>query len=340
MSAGPQIVDLNVELDDKPVYQVILSNAKATVSLFSFGATLQSFVVDLPGFNTRDLILGYSDWSTYQHTFDFSGNAYMGAIVGPVAGRIANARIPWKDESWTFEPNEGDHLLHGGRHCFSNHNWTLKETKDTPYPTVSFELQEKEKFNLPGMLHCLVTYTLTETALEIAIKSTALEDTIVNPTQHCYFNPNGHHGSILDAQAFIFAEGYLELNQEKLPTGRIQSLQDSKVIDLPLSLADFQLYQQLDTAFVLNKDKQQARLLATDGFQLTFSTNQPLLQVYIGGEVDFCGKEGRRYHRYSGICLEQQAEPDAPNQENFSDIYLKKGQEKTNLLLINFEQVL
>lgn len=338
MSAGLQIVDLKAELDDQPVYQAILFNAKATVSLFSFGATLQSFVVDLPGFKKRDLILGYPEWSTYQHTFDFSGNAYMGAIVGPVAGRIANSRIPWKSESWSFEPNEGDHLLHGGRHCFSNHNWTLKETKDTPYPTVTFELQEKEKFNLPGMLHCLVTYTLTETALEIEIKSRALEDTIANPTQHCYFNPNGHQGSVLDAQAFIFAEGYLELNREKLPTGKIQSLQDSKAMVQPIPLSDFHLYPQLDTAFVLNKDKQQARLLAADGFQLTFSTNQPLLQVYIGGEVSWKGKEEQVYHRYSGICLEQQAEPDAPNQANFSDIYLSKGQTKVNSLQIQFEQ--
>ena len=80
-------------------------------------------------------------------------------------------------------------------------------------------------------------------------------------------------------------------------------------------------------------------MIAQDGFRLKFSTNQPIFQVYIGGEVDLTGKDGLRYHRYSGICLEQQAEPDAPNQENFSDIYLKKGREKTNLLRINFEQV-
>jgi aldose 1-epimerase len=338
MSSGLQIVDLKAELDDKPVYQVILSNAKATVSLFSFGATLQSFVVDLPGFKKRDLILGYPDWTSYQHTFDFSGNAYMGAIIGPVAGRIANARIPWKADSWTFDPNEGPHLLHGGPQSFSNHNWTLKETKDTPYPTVTFELQEKEKFNLPGMLHCLVSYTLTNTALEIDIKSRALEDTIVNPTQHCYFNPNGHQGSVLDAQAFICTAAYLELNQEKLPTGAIKSIQESKAIDQPIALSDFHLYPQLDTAFVLNKDKQQAHLVAADGLQLTFSTNQPLLQVYIGGEVSWKGKEEQVYHRYSGICLEQQAEPDAPNQANFSDIYLSKGQTKVNSLQIQFEQ--
>lgn len=338
MSSGVQVIDLKAELDGQPIYQVVLSNANARVSLFSFGATLQSFVIDVPGFKKRDVVLGYPDWTSYQHTFDFSGNAYMGAIIGPIAGRIANARISWKSESWTFAANEGPHLLHGGPQSFSNHNWTLKETKDTPYPAVTFELQEKEKFNLPGILNCQVTYTLTDAALEIDIKSRALEDTIVNPTQHGYFNPNGHQGSILDAQALICIAAYLELNQEKLPTGKIKSLQESKVIDQPFALSDFHLYPQLDTAFVLNKVMQQARLVAADGFQLTFSTNQPLLQVYIGGEVRWKGKEDQVYHRYSGICLEQQAEPDAPNHTHFSDIYLSKGQTKVNSLQIHFQQ--
>jgi aldose 1-epimerase len=79
-------------------------------------------------------------------------------------------------------------------------------------------------------------------------------------------------------------------------------------------------------------------LKAQDGFRLKFSTNQPVFQVYIGGEVVLTGKDGLRYHCFSGICLEQQAEPDAPNQENFSDIYLEKGCEKTNLLTIHFDQ--
>jgi aldose 1-epimerase len=339
MSSGVQVIDLKAELDGQPIYQVVLSNANATVSLFSFGATLQSFVVDVPGFKKRDVVLGYPDWTSYQHTFDFLGNAYMGAIIGPIAGRIANARIPWGAHFWQFEANEGAHLLHGGRQSFSNHNWTLKETKDTPYPAVTFELQEKEKFNLPGMLNCQVSYTLTNSALEIEIKSRALEDTIANPTQHGYFNPNGHQGSILDAQSFVCAEGYLELNQKKIPSGEIQRIAQNEDPKEPLLLSDFHQYPQLDIAFVLNKEQQQqARLIAADGFQLTFSTNQSFLQVYIGGKVDFQGKEGQDYHRYSGICLEQQAEPDAPNHKHFSDIYLFKDQMKVNSLKIRFEQ--
>jgi galactose mutarotase-like enzyme len=130
----------------------------------------------------------------------------------------------------------------------------------------------------------------------------------------------------------------LELNQEKLPTGAIQGIPRKEGEKEPFPLSKFPLYPKLDTAFVLNKDQQQARLVASDGFQLTFSTNQPLLQVYIGGEVSWKGKEGQEYHRYSGICLEQQAEPDAPNHKDFSDIYLSKGQTKVNSLQIQFEQ--
>ena len=338
MSSGVQVIDFAAQLDEQPVYQVILSNINATVSLFSFGATLQSFVVDMPGFEKRDIVLGYPDWTSYRHTFDFSGNAYMGNLVGPIAGRIANARIPWGTETWLFEANEGPHLLHGGRQSFSNHNWSLKDTKDTPHPTVTFELQEKEKFNLPGMLNCQVTYTLTDTTLEIKIESRAIENTIANPTQHGYFNPNGHQGSILDSQVLLSAQAYLELNEEKLPSGVINSIPQKEDATNRILLSDFHLYPQLDTAFVMNKEQQQVRLEAADGFQLTFLTNQPVFQVYIGGQTPLKGKGQITYHAFSGICLEQQAEPDAPNHKHFSDIYLPKDQTKVNSLQIQFEQ--
>jgi aldose 1-epimerase len=333
-----EIIDLEELLDGQPVYQVILSNAYAKISLISFGATLQSFEIDLSGFPKRDVVLGYKDWKTYCRTFEFTTNAYMGHIVGPIAGRVANATIPWAKDTWTFEPNEGQHLLHGGKHCFSNHNWKIKTTTQDPHPSVTFELQEKEKFNLPGILKCAVTYTLKDKELDIQIESIAIEDTIANPTQHGYFNPNGHQGSVLDAQTFVFTEKYLELNREKLPSGVLLKTSENGAPQEPLLLSEFDHYPHLDTAFVLNKKQRQARLIAADGFQLQFSTNQPIFQVYIGGQVPFEGKKQAVYHAHSGICLEQQAEPDAPHHPNFSDIYLKKGQSKINSLTIQFEQ--
>jgi aldose 1-epimerase len=338
MCSGLQLIDLNELLDGQPVCQVILSNACAKISLFSFGATLQSFEIDLPGFAKRDVVLGYPDWKTYRRTFDFPSNAYMGHIVGPIAGRVAHATIPWREDSWSFEANEGQHLLHGGKHCFSNHNWKIKATQHQPYPSVTFELQEKEKFNLPGILNCLVTYTLKDTELDIQIESIAIEDTIVNPTQHGYFNPNGHQGSVLDTQTFVFTEKYLELNREKLPSGVLLKTSENRDPNEPLLLSEFEHYPHLDTAFVLNKKQRQARLIAADGFQLQFSTNQPIFQVYIGGQTPFEGKEKTVYRAHSGICLEQQAEPDAPHHPNFNDIYLSKGHSKINSLTIQFEQ--
>lgn len=338
MSSGLQLIDLNELLDGQPVCQVILSSASAKISLFSFGATLHSFEIDLPGFIKRDIVLGYLDWKTYHRTFDFPSNAYMGHVIGPVAGRVANATIPWGKETWSFESNEGKHLLHGGKQCFSNHNWKIKATQQHPYPSVTFELQEKEKFNLPGMLNCSVTYTLKETELAIQIESIAIEDTIANPTQHGYFNPNGHQGNVLETEAFIYTDHYLALNQEKLPSGEIQKIAQLEGLKEPLLLSNFHQYPQPDTAFILTKNAQQAQLVAADGLQLTFSTNQPVFQVYIGGQVPFEGKEQAVYHAHSGICLEQQAEPDAPHHPNFSDIYLKKGHSKINTLTIQFEQ--
>ena len=340
MSPNAIIKDLAEQLDGQPVLEITLSNAHAAVTLFSFGATLQSFVLALPGFAKRDVVLGYPSWQDYQKTFDYNSNAYLGAIIGPIAGRIAKARIPFQAGAFQFEANEGPHLLHGGKRNFSNVNWRLLSHEEEPYPKVTFFLETKSS-NIAhtGNLRTEVTYPLKEFELDIQIKCIALEDTIANPTQHGYFNPGGHQASILESEVYLNASRYIELNKEKLPTGEIIMLSHMDDFKKTFKLSTLLFYPAIDNAFLLDQAEHQAELIAQDGFRLKFSTNQPIFQVYIGGEVDFTGKDGLRYHRYSGICLEQQAEPDAPNQVDFSDIYLPKGHEKTNLLQINFEQV-
>ncbi|MEY3592367.1 MAG: hypothetical protein RLZZ38_1343 [Bacteroidota bacterium] len=335
-----QIEQFALQLDGKKVQEYTLANANAQVQVSTFGATLKSFNISCPGFSSRDIVLGYQDFESYQKAFEQSGNAYFGAIVGPLAGRISHAKIPFKEGVFEFEPNEGKHLLHGGAKCFSNTNWELVSLQEAPFPCVTLALETKSsQVDLPGNLRCEVTYCLKDFALELHIESIALEDTLANPTQHSYFNPNGHHGSVLDTEAWIASDSYIELNKEKLPTGHILPLiGDTSPSSSNLGYPLHSIFEGLDHSFILNTKQQQAQLIAADGFELRFDTNQPVIQVYVGGAVAFKGKEGLEYHKYAGICLEQQAEPDAPNQPNFSDIYLRKGQRKTNSLLINFEQ--
>jgi aldose 1-epimerase len=335
-----QIEQFALQLDGKKVQEYTLANANAQVQVSTFGATLKSFNISCPGFASRDIVLGYQDFESYQKAFEQSGNAYFGVIIGPLAGRISNAKIPWKASVFEFEPNEGQHLLHGGNKCFSNSNWELVTLQEQPYPSITLALETKSsQIDLPGNLRCEVTYCLKDFALELHIESIALEDTLANPTQHSYFNPNGHQGSVLDTEAWITADSYLELNKEKLPTGHILPLiGDTSPSSSNLGYPLHSIFEGLDHSFILYAKQLQAQLIAADGFELRFDTNQPVIQVYVGGAVAFKGKEGLEYHKYAGICLEQQAEPDAPNQPNFSDIYLRKGQRKTNSLLINFEQ--
>jgi aldose 1-epimerase len=333
-----RVKDIGEQLDGHPVLEILLSNAHAAITLFSFGATLQKFEIEVPDFHKRDIVLGYTDWETYQRTFEKRPNAYFGAIIGPIAGRIAHAKIPFKEDFFQFEANEGPHLLHGGKRSFSNVNWKLLSFKENPYPQVTLFLETKaHNIEHPGHLRCEVSYTLMDFALEIKIESIALDDTLANPTQHSYFNPNGCQGSVLDIEAWITADSYVELNKEKLTTGRIIPLKgntSSSNLGYPLH----SIFEGLDHSFILNAKQLQAKLIAADGFELRFDTNQPVMQVYVGGAVAFKGKEGLNYHKYAGICLEQQAEPDAPNHENFTDIYLKKGCNKTNLMTIHFDQ--
>ncbi|MBM3916110.1 MAG: hypothetical protein FJ349_00670 [Sphingomonadales bacterium] len=333
-----EIYNALVELDQAPVLEFSLHNEKARVVLSSFGATLQSFEIDHPGFEKRDVVLGYSDLGSYQQLFEQNQSAYFGAIVGPIAGRITEATIPWKGALFEFEPNEGRHLLHGGKRNFSNVNWQLLSYEEKPCPSVTLCLETKNAgISLPGNLRCEVRYTLQENALLIDITSIALEDTIANPTQHSYFNPSGHNGSILNSEIKMEANSFLELDQNKIPTGR--SISPSGLSqNQSIHLNELAFFPEIDHAFRIKNTKPQVILRAPDGFQLSFQTNQPYIQVYIGGESLVQGKENVAYHNHCGICLEQQAEPNAPNQENFSDIYMTKGQLKTNSISINFEQ--
>ncbi|MFM7644452.1 MAG: hypothetical protein ACKO5N_06660 [Sphingomonadales bacterium] len=333
-----QIKDLGAQLDGHPAIEITISNAQATVTLFSFGATLQSFKIDHPGFEKRDVVLGYSDLGSYKQLFEQNQSAYFGAIVGPIAGRVTEATIPWKGAIFEFEPNVGKHLLHGGKRNFSNVNWQLLSYEEKPYPSVTLCVETKRaSIELPGNLRCEVSFTLKESELQITIKSIALNDTIANPTQHSYFNPYGHNGSILDCEIKMEANSFLELDQNKIPTGKSISPPDLSQ-NQSIHINQLAFFPEIDHAFLLTNRKQQVILRAPDGFQLSFQTNQPYMQVYIGGESLVLGKENVAYHSHSGICLEQQAEPNAPNQENFSDIYLEKGQQKTNYLLIDFQQ--
>lgn len=336
MSNLASVREFGAIINGLPVQEITLQNQYATLSLLSFGATLQRFEIDVNGFQKRDVVLGYADWRSYVASFDEPPIAYIGAIVGPIAGRVANAQIPWKNTLWNFEPNEGKHLLHGGNTSYSNVNWSLAAIEAEPQPSATFLLESQPEMNLPGALLTKVKYTLSDFELRIEIETTALDATLSNPTQHGYFNPNGHEGNILDTDVFIQSANFLELNDRKLPTGKVVELKGCLEEKGYHSLKP--LYSTLDHAFLLNSHDEQAILVAKDGFQLKFTTNQPVFQIYVGGQTTALGKHHQTYHRYSGICLEQQAEPDAPHHENFSDIYLNKGEIRNNTLSINFQQ--
>jgi aldose 1-epimerase len=338
MSNLASVRDLGAIINGLPVQEITLKHQNAAITVLTYGATLQRFEIGIPGFEKRDVVLGYDDWRSYVASFNEPPIAYIGAIVGPIAGRVANAKIPWKNSTWNFEPNEGQHLLHGGNTCYSNVNWSLAAIESEPQPSATFLLESHPEMQLPGALLAKVKYTLFDFELHIEIETTALEATLSNPTQHGYFNPNGHDGSILDTDVYIQSAAFLELNDDKLPTGKVVGLmgylgEKKEYYSLK------PLYSTLDHAFLLKGQDEQAILQATDGFQLKFTTNQPVFQIYVGGQTTALGKHSQTYHRYSGICLEQQAEPDAPNHENFSDIYLSKGEMRNNTLSINFQQL-
>jgi aldose 1-epimerase len=312
-----------------------LKNDWATIRIIPFGATIQSFRIHLDGFQPRDIVLGYDHPQDYQRAFELGSSPYFGAIVGPVAGRINKGRFEWENTHWQLPLNEGEHHLHGGTQSFSNQYWSCVhfDTQNQEKQCLHLQLQSTPEISYPGIQSCEVRYTLSPESFQIELISTAQTTTIANPTQHSYFNLNGHDATLKGLEIEIAATSYLGKNEAKLPTGNHVHFSDGEYAALQPSPIG-----ALDHAFVLTKESEQVKMRSSDGLQLSFSTNMPIFQVYVGGESPIVGKGGVKYSAQSGICFENQLHPDAVHHPTFPSITLQTNEKRRNFIEIKLQQ--
>jgi aldose 1-epimerase len=322
------------------VYSYELKNTNGIeVKIINYGATITSLKIPLKTGNIIDVVLGLESLEDYIKSYEIGGSPYYGATVGRYSGRINQGLFTLNNIVYQLEKNLNNHSLHGGNIGFSQRIWSLKKITDGINPSVTLTyFSPNNEGGFPGDLNVELTYTLSENnELSIDYIATTSEDTIINLTNHSYFNLEGQHETIANQDLFINSNTVLETDNENVPTGLL--------LNLVNTTNDFsnakKCPEKIDSSFVLNKENKIAASLYSDinNLKMLVFTDQPSVHIYVGGKNDdsITAKENIKYQSNSGICFETQNFPDAPNHSHFPNSVLKKKEAYLQKTVYKFE---
>ncbi|MEY4289862.1 MAG: Aldose 1-epimerase precursor [Bacteroidota bacterium] len=322
----------------KEVYSFFLSNANGLqIELINYGAVMRTCQLPTED-GHRDVVLGFDTLEKYLQSMEMENPPYFGCMVGRYAGRIRQGKVRFGDKEIQLTTNNGGHHLHGGFQSFSRAFWEVDEQTSANELTFRYVCPAGTE-NYPGELNVQVTYTLTDqNELKIAMRAVSTEDTIINLTQHHYWNLDGHASSVEGQSVFINSKRYLVKDAENIPTGKVQEWSKQPLLEsLP-----HELLTGIDHSFVLEKSTGiQAKLMhPSNGWQMSVYSNQAAGHIFIGCGLPshLSGKNGQTYHSKSGICFEMQNFPDAPNHAHFPSSYLEKDKMYENNTIFHFEK--
>jgi aldose 1-epimerase len=337
--------------DGKPVELFVLTNANGTVAkVMTYGATLTELWVPDKGGKRADVTLGFDALEGYQG----KGNPCFGCVVGRYANRIARGRFTLDGKEYRLALNNGPNHLHGGREGFDKKVWERTVTASGPLSVqVGFKYKSPDgEEGYPGNLTAEVTYRLTHRdELYIEYQATTDKPTVVNLTNHAYFNLAGHDsGDVLGHELTLFADEYTPADKGLIPTGKIEPVKGTPYdFTRPKKIgADIGKLKAgpggYDVNFVLDKAGKKAPRLAArvreprSGRVLAMFTTEPGVQLYTANSLDgkLKGKGGARYGKHAGFCLEAQHFPDSPNQKGFPSPVLRPGQTYTQTTVYKF----
>ena len=317
------------EVDGKPTALYVLTNQKgAEACVTNWGGRLVSVMVPDKNGKLTDVVLGYDNIDQY---VAYPDNNY-GGLIGRYGNRIANAKFTLDGAEYNLPQNNNGHCLHGGPKGYHAVVWDAKQI-DNQTVELTY-LSPDGEAGFPGNLSVKVTYKLTDdNAVDIRYEATTDKPTVVNLTNHSYFNLSGVPGSqIVDHQIMIDADTFTAVDETLIPTGVFEPVEGTpmdlrqlvtigKDIDNP--------YQQLaygggyDHNWVLNNGGDITKVAAkvvspTSGIVMEVYTNEPGIQFYAGNCIKpIGGKNGVTYGKRSGLALETQVFPNSVNQEGF-----------------------
>lgn len=298
------------------------------VSIMTYGGAITSLKTPDHHGNFGDIVLGFETLDEYARN-----PRYFGALIGRHANRIARGRFSLNGVEYQLPCNNGPNHLHGGFKGFDKRVWNGSTAGNVVH--LSYLAEDGEE-GYPGNLTAVVTYALVDNELYIDYHATTDRDTIVNLTNHSYFNLRGA-GTILDHELMLNADHFTPVSSDLIPTGEIKSVEGTPMDFRKAKAIGAELDQVAggyDHNFVLNDWDGSLRLAArlyepVSGRALEILTTEPGIQFYSGNFLDgsYIGKNGVAYEKYTGLCLEPQHFPDAPNHPNFPSTVLRPGEE-------------
>ena len=320
----------------------------ASVTLSSLGAGITSIIVPDSRGQLADVVLGYARVADYLHD-----GPCMGKVPGRYANRIAGGRLMIDGKLHQLAINNGPNALHGCPEGFQNQIWDaeLAGNNRVVFTLVSPDGDE----HYPGELQARVAYTWTDdNVLKIELNAVTNAPTVVNLTNHTYFNLAGEgSGTVLDHELFIDATHWLPTDDTLIPTGEIAPVAGTPMDftrlkpigrDIKQDFAALNYGKGYDNCWVLDADNRyelstavKLRHRAT-GRTLDVLTDQPAVQIYTGNWLNGCptGKDGHVYHDYDGVAIECQGMPDAPNKPNFPSQLLRPNEEYNRVIFFVF----
>jgi aldose 1-epimerase len=347
MSASAQVskATFGTLPDGRAVDVFTLKSSAVEAKVITYGARLiQIRTADRNG-KSGDVMLGYDtlpEWLADR-------GSYNGSIVGRYGNRIANGHFTIDGHQYQVPPNDGPNALHGGPAGFDTKLWTAKQAPDGVELTL---VSPDGDMGFPGTLTAHVTYTLKGNALTIAYAATTDKPTVVNLTNHTYFNLTGATEDVLGHQIVIHGDRYTPTSKTLIPTGTLEPVTSTPMdfrtahtigerIDTPFEALT--VAGGYDHNWVLNGPDGLMKAAAEvyepkSGRTLKVTTTQPGVQFYSGNFLNgtLIGRGGIKYAKHMGFCLETQHFPDSPNEPNFPSTILRPGKAATSTTVFIF----
>jgi aldose 1-epimerase len=337
--------------DGTPVSLYTLTNTHGMeAKITTFGGIVVSLKVPDRNGKLDDVVLGFNSPGDY-----VKNHSYFGALIGRYGNRIAKGKFTLDGKEYVLATNDGPNHLHGGKVGFDQKVWEADEAESVPGRSLVLKYVSKDgEEGYPGTLSATVRYSVTDSS-ELKIEYSAVTDkpTVVNLTQHSYFNLAGQgNGDILSHQLMIAADRFTPIDSTLIPTGELRPVDGTPMdfrtptaIGARISQQDQQLIygKGYDHNWVLTRKDSGLDLIATvyepaTGRVMDVLTTEPGLQFYSGNFLDgtAVGKGGKVYNHRYGFCLETQHFPDSPNKPQFPSTVLRPGETYKTVTVYQF----
>lgn len=328
-------IDFGTTAKGEPAGLYLLKNGNGMeIGVLDFGAILVKVLVPDKDGKLRDVVLGYGDVSGYE-----SGSLYFGATVGRVANRIGGGAFELNKKTYVLTQNDGKNTLHGGTDYYDKRMWKVEEADDS-HVSLSLHSPDGDQ-GFPGAVDIRVTYTLTgDNEVKIHYHAVPEEDTLLNLTNHSYFNLCGHaSGTVLDQEVMICADAFTRADAQSIPTGEMVPVEGTPMDfrsrkpigrEIETDYEALRFGQGYDHNWALNGEGERlaaAMYADQSGIEMKVYTDLPGMQFYTGNFIEQeKGKEGAVYRKRQAACFESQYFPDAVHKEQFEGPVVKAGE--------------